>query len=181
MKDISMHILDIVGNSIRAGSDLTTIKVIESKEKNRLELIFEDIGCGMDDETIKKAMDPFYTSRSTRKVGLGIPLLIQNTQQTGGDVKITSIIGEGTKLKAEFVLDHIDLPPMGDLPGTTSLIITGNPKVDFIFEFEKNKQSYKLDSREIKVALEDVDIQNPQVAVWIQQMIEENLREIGLK
>ena len=181
MRDISMHILDIAGNSVRAGASLIKISVTENPDDDTLVLTVEDDGCGMDKETIAKAMDPFFTSHHTRKVGLGIPLLQQNVQQTGGNVVIESQPGKGTLLKATFTRSHIDRPPMGDLPGTLSLMVSGNPGSDFCFVHRINEHEYVFDSRVVKNVLDGVEITQPAVIKFIKEMINENLLEIGVE
>ncbi len=181
MRDISMHILDIAGNSVRAGASLVEVTLTEYPENDILMLTVKDDGCGMDKETIAKAMDPFFTSRITRKVGLGIPLLQQNAQQTGGNVFIESEPGKGTLLMAVFTHSHIDRPPMGDLPGTLSLLVSGNPDVDFSFVHRIAQQEYIFDSRAVKGVLDGVEITQPSVVKFIKEMIKENLLEIGVE
>ncbi|TAJ14967.1 ATP-binding protein [Marinilabiliaceae bacterium JC017] len=179
MKDLSMHILDIAQNSVRAKASLVQINIVERGEIFRIEVI--DDGCGMSEETLKKVTDPFFTSRTTRKVGLGIPLIKQNAEQTGGFVKLDSKVGEGTRFKAEFGRYHIDRPPIGDLPGTMALLISGNTGLDFVFTYTNEQKSYSLDSREVKEILGDVDIRTPRVVSFLQEMINDNLIEIGVE
>ncbi|SMO74983.1 Histidine kinase-, DNA gyrase B-, and HSP90-like ATPase [Saccharicrinis carchari] len=181
MRDISMHLLDIVGNSVRAGAALVEVSVIENTNEDTMVLIVKDNGCGMDKETIAKAMDPFFTSRTTRKVGMGIPLLQQNAQLTGGNVLIESQPGNGTLLTATFIRSHIDRPPMGDLPGTLSLMVAGNPNVDFCFTYRINEQEYIFNSRSVKSVLDGVEISQAPVIKFIKEMINENLTEIGVE
>ena len=180
MRDLSMHILDIAGNSVRAGASLIEVSLMEYPENDILVLTVKDNGCGMDKETMVKAMDPFFTSRHTRKVGLGIPLLQQNTQQTGGNVHIESEPGKGTLLTATFTRSHIDRPPMGDLAGTISLMVSGNPHTDFCFMHRINTHEYVFDSRVVKSVLDGVEITRPAVIKFIKEMINENLLEIGV-
>lgn len=181
MRDIAMHILDIAGNSVRAGASLIEVSVVENADEDTLVLTIKDDGCGMDTETMAKAMDPFFTSRLTRKVGLGIPLLQQNAQQTGGNVVIESQLGKGTLLTATFTRSHIDRPPMGDLPGSLSLMVSGNPAVDFRFVHRINEHEYVFDSRVVKSVLDGVEITQPSVIKFLKEMIKENLLEIGVE
>ncbi len=181
MRDISMHILDIIGNSVRAGASLVEVSVFENSKNDQLLLTIKDDGCGMDEETIEKALDPFFTSRKTRKVGLGIPLLQQNAQLSGGDLSIQSELGKGTELKACFVHSHIDRPPLGDLPGTISLMVSGNPNVEFCFIYKVDNEEYSFDSREVKKTLDGISITEPSVINFLKQMIKENLQELGVE
>jgi anti-sigma regulatory factor (Ser/Thr protein kinase) len=181
MKDLSMHIMDIVQNSTRAGATLVTIEVAEELAIDRLTLMIADNGCGMDEETLKRVADPFFTSRTTRKVGLGIPLLMQNAEQTGGQVLIESEVGKGTTLQAVFSHSHIDRPPMGDVAGTIALLISGNPNVEFVYTHRFNEHRFEFDSREIKAELDGVSIHQPRVVKFMKEMIHENLLEIGVE
>lgn len=176
-----MHILDIIGNSVRANASLIEISIVEDSKEDTLILSIKDDGCGMDEETILNAMDPFFTSRKTRKVGLGIPLLQQNTQLTDGDIKIKSKLGKGTEVEATFSRSHIDRPPMGDLAGTISLMVSGNPQVEFKYSHLFDGETYIFDSREIKQVLDGVEITQPSVVKFLKQMVEENLYEIGVE
>jgi len=179
MKDLSMHIMDIVQNSVRGKAHLVQVAIVEKGED--LIIHVEDDGTGMDAETLAKVSDPFYTSRTTRKVGLGIPLIKQNAEQTDGKLDLTSELGKGTILRAIFGRYHIDRPPMGDIPGTVAQLISGNSELDFVFSYEKDGETYHLDSREVKEILGDVDIRLPKVANFLKQMIDENLKEIKVE
>jgi signal transduction histidine kinase len=181
MRDISMHILDIIGNSVRAGATLVEVSILEKTKEDTLQLSIKDNGCGMDKETIALAMDPFFTSRKTRKVGLGIPLLQQNAQLSGGDISIQSEPEKGTEIGANFIRSHIDRPPLGDIAGTISLMVGGNPSVEFTFQHVLDNEKFSFDSREIKQILDGVEITEPKVINFIKQMIEENLHEIGVE
>jgi hypothetical protein len=180
MKDLSLHIMDIVQNSTRAKATLVQIIVNEQINGDILSIEIIDNGCGMDAETLSKVSNPFFTSRTTRKVGLGIPLIMQNTEQTGGYVKITSKKGQGTTLKAIFGHTHIDRPPWGDLAGTIALLVCGHPDVNFIYLHKRENQKFYFDSREIKTELEDIPVTNPKVFKFIVNMIQKNLLEIGV-
>ncbi len=176
MRDLSMHITDIVQNSVRAKAKLVQLTIEEKQDW--LIFTFEDDGTGMNEETVKKVTDPFFTSRTTRKVGLGLPLFKQNAEMTGGSLHVFSELGKGTKVKVVMGLHHIDRPPVGDLPSTMAMIITGNPDVDMVFKYIKIDNEFSLDSREVKEALDGMDIRMPQVTSFLKEMIDENLKEI---
>ncbi len=176
-----MHILDIIGNSVRAGASLVEVSIEEKSAEDQLILVVKDDGCGMDEETVKNALDPFFTSRKTRKVGLGIPLLQQNAEMSEGNLKIISELDKGTTITATFVRSHIDRPPLGDLSGTISLMVSGNPTVEFLYIHQLNDEEFKFDSREVKDALDGVPITEPGVINFLKQMIGENLTEIGVE
>lgn len=176
MRDLSMHITDIVQNSVRAESKLVYLTIEETGDL--LIMTFADDGTGMDEATVAKVTDPFFTSRTTRKVGLGIPLLKQNAELTGGYLQIQSEPGKGTRLTAALGLHHIDRQPMGDLPSTVAMLMTGNPGVDLVFSYLKGSDEFVLDSREVKDTLGGVDIGMPQVTSFLREMIDENLKEL---
>jgi hypothetical protein len=142
------------------------------------ELSVADNGCGMSAETIRKATDPFYTTRTTRKVGLGLPFLIQNAEQSGGGVTIKSEVGAGTVVRAAFMLDNIDCPPMGDLADTLMLLITGNPAIDTILTLTCDGESFRISTADIKEILDGVPIGHPEVATMVKEIIGGNIDEI---
>ncbi len=178
MQDFSMHILDIAQNSVRAEAKDIAITVIEDTDKNLLSFSIEDNGCGMSPEMLKAVRDPFTTSRTTRKVGLGIPMLEQTCQQCNGYLEIESVVGKGTKLKAVMEHNHIDRPPMGDLAETVFLLIVSNTGHDFMYRHVYNNREYFLDTREVKEVLEDLPLTDPSVMEWLKANIQEGLTEI---
>ncbi len=178
MKDLSLHILDIVQNSIAANATLTEISIIENIHQNELFIIIKDNGKGMSEDFLKTVTDPFVTTRTTRKVGLGLSLLKQKAEQSNGYLTITSKLNEGTTVTTKFEYNHIDKPPMGDIIGVIMIIIL-NSNVDFVFNYKINKNEYTFDTREIKEVLGTVDITNIEIIDALKQMLNENLREIG--
>lgn len=173
MNNLSFHITDITTNSIRAKANTIEINIRETE--SRIEIVITDNGSGMDSETLARVTDPFYTSRTKRKVGLGLPFLIQNAEQTGGKVAIRSTTGEGTQVTASFISAHIDCPPWGDLSGTIALLITGNPQVNIIFTYQSADVHFSISSLEIKETLQDIPLSHPQVTSWLKEMVEENI------
>ena len=176
-----MHIMDILQNSTRAKANNITLEVLENHDADTLTLIFKDDGCGMSAEMVEKVTNPFFTTRTTRKVGLGLPLLKQNTEMTGGSMTIKSEVGVGTTVTAVFGLTHLDRPPMGDLAGTMVLTIAAHPEIYFILHFQRVKDGaeqtdYILDTDELYEALDGVSMQEPEVMAYIKEMVEENLR-----
>lgn len=167
MRDISMHVLDIVMNSIHAQASLIEITIIEKKDT--LELMIKDNGCGMTKEMLETVVDPFCTSRKTRRVGLGIPLLSQNVKNTGGVFNITSSINQGTIIDAIFNKNHIDCIPLGDMNETIISLISIEPDIDFIFTSIKNQNKYVLNTQEIKGVLKDVSINENEVINWLKE------------
>lgn len=177
MKDLSMHIMDILQNSTRAKATEITLEVLLDSVQDTLTLIFKDNGCGMSEETVQKVIDPFYTSRTTRKVGLGLPLLKQNSEMTGGSMSIQSKEGVGTTVTAVFGLTHLDTPPMGDLAGTIVLTISAYPDIRFIFHYKRDDEvDYVLDTNEVYEILDGVPINDPDVIASLKEMVEENIK-----
>lgn len=177
MKDLSMHIMDILQNSTRAKATEITLEVLEDSAKDTLTLIFKDNGCGMDEEMVQKVINPFFTTRTTRKVGLGLPLLKQNTEMTGGSMVIDSKVGMGTTVTAVFGLTHLDTPPMGDLAGTVILTVSANPDIRFLFHFKRDEEvDYWLDTNEIYEILDGLSINDPDVIASLKEMVEENIK-----
>ncbi len=179
MKDLAMHIMDITENSVRAGAE--EIGVCLEYGGGKLDLTIRDNGCGMDKEMVQRVTDPYVTSRTTRKVGLGLPLLKMNVLQTGGSLRVDSEPGVGTVVKAQFCTAHIDCIPNGDLSGTLALLITGNPKVNFSLEVKNGDQSFDLSTRELEEVLEGVPLSHPRVNVLVREMIKEHLEALGVK
>ncbi|HHX23734.1 MAG: ATP-binding protein [Tepidanaerobacteraceae bacterium] len=179
MKELSLHILDVVQNSIGAKASLVEISVYEDVKTDSLIIEVEDNGVGMAKEMTKRVMDPFFTTRTTRKVGLGIPLFAQAARNCGGDFTIQSEEGKGTKIKASFVHSHIDRAPMGGIAETIISLVAVNPSVDFVYRHSVGNKQFLFDTRDIKQTLEDVPISNPLVLDWIKKFVEDNLREIS--
>lgn len=174
MKELSLNILDITENSVKAGATLTEISIIETEEI--LTLIIKDDGCGMSDEVLKTVENPFYTTRTTRKVGLGIPLLKMAAEMTGGNVKIvssTNAENHGTTVTANFYKNHLDFTPLGNIKETLTTLIQGHPDTDFLFIHKTNLGEVKLDTRELRVVLEGVPLNTYEVIVWINEYLNE--------
>ncbi len=150
MYDLSLHILDIVENSINAKATRVEILIEEDIAEDQLRIIITDNGMGMDGKLISRIIDPFATTRTCRKVGLGLPLLKTKTKQCHGDLTISSRPGEGTTVKAVFQYGHIDRPPLGDIASTLICIISANPTLDAIYRHSVDDVFYRLDTREIK-------------------------------
>jgi anti-sigma regulatory factor (Ser/Thr protein kinase) len=163
MEDLSLHILDIVENSITAGADRIEIKIIEDTKANIFSIEIKDNGRGMDRELLENACDPFYTTRTTRRVGLGIPMLAQAAKECMGDIKVVSAKGKGTAIRVSFQHNHIDRKPLGDMGKTLVILIASNPGIDFIYEHKINDNMYTLDTPEIKKDLDGVPISTPEV------------------
>jgi anti-sigma regulatory factor (Ser/Thr protein kinase) len=179
MEDLSLHILDVAENGVTAGADLVRITVTEDLKADRLDITIEDNGRGMDAEFLRRVLDPFVTTRTTRKVGLGLSLFQQSAQEAGGDLRIESTPGKGTKVTAFMSHSHIDRKPMGNLAETVVTLVEGNPGVDFVYRHRKNGGEYLLDTREIRTELEDIPINNPAVVGFIRDSLIAGLREVA--
>ena len=171
MEDLSLHILDIAENSINAGASKIRIKIIENVKKNLLLIEIADNGKGMDEDIIKMARDPFFTTKSNKRVGLGIPFLAQSAREAMGDISITSKKGEGTTITATFKYNHIDRKPLGDIEKTLTVLIAGNPEVDFVYEHKRNSHTYYLDTTGIKKKLKGIPTNHPEVIKIIKDSI----------
>lgn len=176
MKDIAFHITDIAENGIRAGAG--EIRIGVTLDGERLELSVADDGCGMAPETLARAVNPFYTTRTTRKVGLGLPFLIQNAEQSGGTVEIESELGVGTLVKAVFMLDNIDCPPVGDLATAAMLIMTGNPGLNTIFSVLSGVKNFEISTKAIREAVGGIPIGLPEVSLMVREIIAGNIGEV---
>ncbi len=173
-----MHIMDIVQNSIVAKATMIYIEIQENTKKDTFDIVIKDNGKGMSSEMVKSVTDPYCTSRTTRKVGMGIPLLKQHAELTGGSFMISSEEGKGTELKATFVHSSIDRQPLGDIAGTIVLTVSANPTIDFEYKHIYNDNSYTFNTVEIKQVLDGVPISNLEIIKYLKEMIQENLKEI---
>jgi hypothetical protein len=181
MEDISLHILDIAENSINAGATLVQIRIRESIDEDILSVTIEDNGRGIPKEHLAEVLDPFYTTRTTRKIGLGLSLLAQSARETGGDISIQSMERKGTIVDAHFKPSHIDMRPLGDIAETLIVLITGNPQADFVFTCWKDGREYAFDTRQMRAELDDVPITSPHVLSLIRNYITEILTDINGK
>jgi len=178
MNDLSLHILDIIQNSLSAGARLIKLTIIEDIEGDKLIITIEDNGKGMSGEIVAKLSDPFYTSRTTRKVGLGIPLFKQSAQQSGGGISIASEPGVGTTVTAYFQLSHIDRPPLGDVANVLMLMVSSNLDVEFLFRYRIDDNEYIFDTVEVKEVLEDIPLNDASIIRTLTEMIKENIKEL---
>jgi len=180
MKDISLHILDIVQNSLVAGANLIEVTIDEDDADDKLTVTINDNGKGMTPEMVATITDPYTTSRTTRKVGLGIPLLKLNAERTGGRLSIKSELGKGTSLEAIFISSNIDCLTLGDIAGVVVLLVSGNPMVNFIYNHKKNGNLYCFNSNEVKEVLGEVSISDPSISRYLKEMIQSNLEELQI-
>ena len=179
MKEIVDHILDIVNNSIRAGAKNIIIDIQESIEKDFLQLSITDDGIGIDEDTLKKITDPFFTTKKDKKVGLGISLLKYHAELADGSFEIKSKKNKGTEIIASFKMSHIDRQPMGDIAGTIILLITSHSNIHFIYKHQTDDGVFTLDTIEIKDIINDISTNNI-MRSSLKKYIEENLKKIKM-
>ena len=178
MREISLHIMDIVENSVAAGAKRVQISVVEDTKKNQLRIAIKDNGRGIPEHRLDQVLDPFYTTRTTRRVGLGLSLFREAARRCDGEFALHSKVGEGTEVSASFRLDHLDLAPLGDMASSMTSLIMGNPEVDFVYTHERNGRAFQIDTREVRKELEEVPITHPEVIKTIGESIRESLEEI---
>ncbi len=179
MKEIVDHIIDIVNNSISAGAHNIIIDIHESITNDYLQISIIDDGIGIDDDTLKKITDPFFTTKKDKKVGLGISLLKYHAELAGGSFYIKSELNKGTEIKATFQLSHIDRQPIGDIAGTIILLITSHTNINFIYNHQTDFGNFTLDTKEIKDIINDI-ITNNVMRISLKEYIEENLKKIRM-
>jgi len=162
MEELSLHILDLVENGIEAGAKRVKVRIRESRQQDLLAIEIADDGRGMSEAVLQRARDPFFTTRRTRRVGLGLPLFEQATRAAGGELKVESRPGAGTKVTGVFKRSHLDRQPLGDLAGTLLSLVVGNPEVDFEFLYQTDDSELSFDSREVRAELGGVPINSPE-------------------
>ena len=178
MEELSLHLLDLIQNSVKAGASL--IEIIITEKAGLLTLELNDNGCGMSEEFLQRVESPFTTTRTTRKVGLGIPLFKQAALMAGGDFGIISRQGEGTRIKASFEINNIDRAPMGDLAGTILGQVLSTPVTpDYRLLYAVEDASFEFDTREIRRQLEGIPLDAPDVIAWMKDYLEEGIRELN--
>ena len=178
MNELSLHILDVCQNSIKANSTLIKIIISEDLGANLFTIIIEDDGCGMNQKTLSQVADPFYTTRTTRKVGLGISLFKMAAEQTGGKLNISSEINEGTIVKAVFEHDHIDRAPLGSIEETLAILILNEAEIDIYYEHVYENTRYIFSTREVRKVLDGIPFTDYNVIMWVKNNIKEGIREL---
>lgn len=178
MKDLSLHILDVTQNSISAGAKNIVLTIEEDSKADKLSIFIQDDGSGIAPDVLERVTDPYYTSRTTRKVGLGLPLFKQNAEMSAGSFQISSEVGKGTLVKAMFGLSHLDRPPLGDMPGVVMILVGSNPDLEFYYKHTKDGNEYVFDTREVKEILDGMPLNDPAVIRHLKEMIKENLMEL---
>ena len=179
MRELSLHILDIVENGITAGADCIHIEVNESRTDDRLTVVIRDNGRGIPAEKLARLTDPFVTSRTTRRVGLGLSLLAAAAQRCNGNMEVRAGSTGGTEVVATFQYSHIDRAPMGDMASTLSTLMMGNPQIDFVYKHAVEADEFSLDTRELKNDLNVQTLDDPMVIHQLGQQIRKSLARLG--
>ena len=183
MKELSLNILDITQNSVTAGAKNILISLVETDD-GWLTLTITDDGCGMSEETLRTVMDPFYTTRTTRKVGMGVPLLKLASEQTGGKLDIKSKDAKnnpedhGTVVTATFDTKHIDMTPVGDMVSTVEVLLQGHPEIDYVYVHKTPRFSVEMDTRELKAVLGDISLGEPEILEWVRGYLSEQYEHL---
>ena len=178
MKDLSLHLMDIAQNSTAAGARRIDVALIARLDPPELFLSVADDGRGMDAAFLARVADPFTTTRTTRKVGLGIPLLKLAAEMTGGKLSIVSEPGQGTTLVTVFGLGHIDRIPVGDIPATMAALVTAWTDIDWVLHLESWKEQFDLSTMDMKEILGDVPLGSPEIAGWLEESVRDAMKEV---
>ncbi len=176
MRELSLHLLDLAENAVTAGARRVSITVEESPAEDRLTIRVADDGRGLPEEKLRRLEDPFVTTRTTRRVGLGLSLLAAAARRAGGALRVRSAPGEGTEVCAEFRFHHIDRAPLGDVPATIAVLIAGYPTVDFVYRHRIEEREIVLDTRELRAGGEGMDPADPAVADAVARWLRDRLR-----
>ncbi len=178
MTEISLNILDVAQNSVKAKASLIEIEVVINTVNDRMKVSIIDNGCGMTEQQVEKVIDPFFTTRTTRKVGLGVSFFKLACECTGGSFSIKSEVNVGTTVVGELVMSHIDRMPLGDMSSTMHALITMNKDIDFLYSYQIDENGFTLDTREFREILGDIDFDIPEVSTYIKEYLIENKSEI---
>ena len=179
MRELALNILDIAENSLSAGAKLVEISVCADFAADRMKISIRDDGKGMSAEMLKTVCDPFTTTRTTRKVGMGLPLFKYSAESAGGSFHIESEEGKGTLVEAEYQIGHVDRMPLGDFGGVALQLVTMNPETDFVISAESEEGKGVLDTRQMREILgEDIPLSAPEVRAFLKDYIQENLTDI---
>lgn len=178
MRELALHLMDIAENSVAARATRVAIEVVEDLDHDRLQMCVEDNGCGMDAEMVKKVIDPFVTSRTTRKVGLGIPLLKEAAEACNGHLIIDSAPGKGTRVEVEFQHSHIDRMPLGNLPDTFLALVIGHPDVRWVFAYCYEDKVFDFDTQPIRETLDGIPLTEPEILAYLRSSLEEGIGSV---
>lgn len=178
MRDLSLHLMDIIQNSVTAGASAIAVTILTNSADGELLITVSDNGSGMDKEFLGKVISPFTTTRTTRKVGLGVPLFKEAAEMAGGAFEIESVKDKGTTLKATFKISHIDRLPLGDIAETMMAVMLSNPEVRWVLELKNDNEAFRFDSLEVVERLGGVPITDFEVITWMKEYIDEGIKFI---
>ena len=181
MRELSLHILDIVENGLAAGADCIHITVDEARRADRLTITIADNGRGIPAEKLEKLTDPFFTTRTNRKVGLGLPLLAAAAERREGKLEVSSKAGEGTRVRTGFRYSHIDRAPLGDMTATITTLITGNPGIDFVYRHVIDGRQFTVDTRELKKQLGQNSLRDTVFIHHLSRKIRSSLKQLAIE
>jgi len=179
LRELALHILDIAENGISAGANRIEITVDEARSQDRLSIVIRDNGHGMPPQKIRRLTDPFVTTRTSRRVGLGLPLFAAAATRCDGDLQVRSELGKGSEVTATFRFHHIDRAPVGDMAGTIMTLIVGNPHIDVIYSHIVDGESFELDTRDIRRELGNIGLDEPIVVRYITESIRSSLHQLA--
>ncbi len=179
MRELALHIMDLIENGLNAGATLVELTVEEDRSAHRLAVHIRDNGRGIPETLVNEVLNPFFTTRTTRRVGMGLSLFREASRRCEGSFDLKSEEGKGTEVSATFRLGHIDLAPLGDMGSTLSCLIIGNPGVDFLYRHLVDDRVFELDTRKVKVQLGEAHINEPEVVQYIGALVNESLSELG--
>jgi anti-sigma regulatory factor (Ser/Thr protein kinase) len=180
MEDLSLHILDVAENAVNAGATRIQVRLEVESARGVLKFLIEDNGRGMSEEIRKSVTSPFVTTRTTRAVGLGLALLTQATESTGGSVQVSSRPGRGTSIEALFMIGHVDMVPTGDLVSSILTMIIGNPAIAYNIYLRVDERDFEIDSSELRGQLGDVPLEHPEVTSALRELIENGIKDVGV-
>lgn len=179
MPELALHILDLVQNSVSAGATLVVVTIAWNTAEDTLTIVIEDDGKGMAPELLQRVTSPFTTTRTTRKVGLGIPLFKQLAEMCEGGLTLDSTVGKGTTLTARFRASHVDLPPLGDLKGTIETLVIACPeKPEFRFVYRVDEEEFVFDTATVREAVGGLPLGEPEIVAWIGQFVAEGIEQV---
>jgi hypothetical protein len=182
LEDLSQHVLDIAENSVAAEATEVSVEINEDETSNILSMTIEDNGRGMPPDLLERVTDPFTTTRTTRRVGMGLPFLKQSAELCGGELILRSKPGEGTRTEAIFAYDSIDRPPTGDIPATVMALFMGHPEINWRYVHRVNGAEFSISTEEILDALDDRELlRSTEVGLWIRDTVRESLEEMRLR
>lgn len=178
MEDLAQHILDIAVNSLEAGASGIEISVREDTAQNLMEFMIQDDGRGIKDDELQKVLDPFYTTKKQKRIGLGVPLLNEAVQRCGGTLEIRALPRRGTIVRAAFPHDHLDRPPLGDIAGTLITLVAGHDALYLKYTYQYNGKAFSFNTKEFRAHLGSVSLQTPEVLVFLESYLNNNISDL---